>query len=562
MKKKIQNMKVKNKLVMGFGLTIGGFAIAIVVAVILILLMRSDMETFYEKPYVNSTLQMEIRKDLQVASKYELWAMTTNDTKQTQDHVKSAQEYMANIETNITELKANFSHADLIAKLEQNFSTFKTESEKVLQYASNNQNDNALSIYNSTYNTAVEALQTSLTDIGSQADRNAENEYETIVILGVVAIVAMIALGILSIALSMFVSGLLIKSFIAPIEDLEHAAGKLSKGELDVEITYQSEDEFGELANNMKTACGFIDEVLKDANTIMGAMADGNFNIGTKIEEKYVGDFVGLKEAMRKMNRTLNKTLKGIDEGVQQVTLGAEQMAENAVSLAEGASEQASAVEELTASIEDISNSSKEQAESSLKAYEQVSEAATNAEKSREDMTALTDAMSRINASSMEIENIIGAIEDIASQTSLLSLNASIEAARAGEAGRGFAVVADQIGKLAAESAQSAVSTRELIAKSLDEVKNGDNITQKTVSVLEGIIASMSQFADIAKNASETSSAQSELLKQVKEGVEQISTVIQSNSAAAQESSATSEELSAQSENLKSLVDQFELRKE
>lgn len=561
MKKKIQSMKVKQKLTMAFGLTIGGFSVAIVAAMILIILMRTTTNTFYEKPYVNSNLQMEIRKDLQAACKDELRAMTTEDAEETANYCNSAKGYIENIDTNIAELKANFSQSDLIAALEDTYAKYKTESEAVMQYASANDNEKALETYNGTYNTAVENLQNSLLDIGSQADRNAEDEYNLIATLGVVAIVAMLALGIVSIVFGIYMSRLLVTSFTTPIKDLENAADKLSKGELNVDITYESADEFGDLAKNMRTACGFIDEVLADANGIMAAMADGNFNIGTKIEEKYVGDFIGLKEAMRKMNRTLNQTLKGINEGVQQVTIGAEQMAENAVSLAEGATEQASAVEELTASIEDISKSSEEQAETSQKAYEEVSEATVNAEKSREDMAALTDAMSRINASSMEIENIIGSIEDIASQTSLLSLNASIEAARAGEAGKGFAVVADQIGKLAAESAQSAVSTRELISKSLEEVKNGDNITQKTVTVLEGIIGSMAQFADIAKGASESSATQSELLAQVKDGVEQISSVIQSNSAAAQESSATSEELSAQAENLKGLVEQFELRK-
>lgn len=558
----IQNMKVRNKLLMGFGLTIGGFAIAIVAAIILIALMRNDMERFYEKPYVNYSLQMEIRKDLQAACKDELRAMTTDDEAETQAYCKSAEDYIAGIDENIAELNANFSHPELIATMQDAYAVYKTEGDKVMQYAQANENDKALEVYNTTYNTAVDNLQNALLAIGTQSDLNASNEYNTINILGLAAIIIMAALTVLSIVLSIYSSAILLKSFIAPVEDLEAAAEKLSKGELDVNITYESSDEFGELAYNMKTACGFINDIIADANHIMGAMADGNFTIGTKIEEKYIGDFVGLKEAMRKMNRTLNATLKSIDEGVQQVSVGAQQMAENAVSLAEGATEQASAVEELTASIEDISNSAVKQADTSQKAFEEVSEAAGNAEKGREDMAALTEAMNRINASSMEIENIIGAIEDIASQTSLLSLNASIEAARAGEAGRGFAVVADQIGKLATESAQSAVSTKELIAKSLEEVKSGDHITQKTVAVLEDVIASMTHFAEIAKNASDASNSQAELLEQVKGGVEQISSVIQNNSASAQESSATSEELAAQAENLSSQVAQFELRKD
>ena len=92
--------------------------------------------------------------------------------------------------------------------------------------------------------------------------------------------------------------------------------------------------------------------------------------------------------------------------------------------------------------------------------------------------------MDNITETSREIENIIAAIEDIASQTNLLSLNASIEAARAGEAGRGFAVVADQIGKLANDSAQSAISTKELIVKSLEEIEKGNKIVHETMETI------------------------------------------------------------------------------
>jgi len=167
--------------------------------------------------------------------------------------------------------------------------------------------------------------------------------------------------------------------------------------------------------------------------------------------------------------------------------------------------------------------------------------------------------MERITATSKEIENIIAAIEEIASQTNLLSLNASIEAARAGEAGRGFAVVADQIGKLATDSAQSAVTTRELISKCLLEVEAGNSIVDNTMESISTVLANMESIANMASGAAEASKMQADMLKQIEVGIEQITTGVESNSATAEETSAVSQQLSAQATNLEEMVEQFVL---
>lgn len=170
--------------------------------------------------------------------------------------------------------------------------------------------------------------------------------------------------------------------------------------------------------------------------------------------------------------------------------------------------------------------------------------------------------MQRISESSMKIENIISELEDIASQTNLLSLNASIEAARAGEAGKGFAVVADQIRKLAEQSAASAVSTRELIEGSIHDVEEGNKAVVLVSETLDEVIKGINAIADTSKSLSENSQSQATAMEQAEQGVNQISEVVQSNSAMAQETSATSEELSAQAETLDNLVKQFKLREQ
>ena len=323
-----------------------------------------------------------------------------------------------------------------------------------------------------------------------------------------------------------------------------------------------TEDEISYMIQVAKGMAADLNLIITDAGELLGQMAEGNYAIGTKIEEKYVGQFVALKDAMRKMNRQMNSTLQHVEEAAKQVSAGSENLAQSAQALAEGATEQAGSVEELTATITNITDAVSHTAGELQRTTEKAENYAQQADAGHTQMRSLMEEMDRINEKSKKIQNIIADIEDIASQTNLLSLNAAIEAARAGESGKGFAVVAEQIRKLAEQSAQSAVDTRSLIEGSLKEIKNGNQAAEVAAESLEQIVKGVKEIATDAKRLSEESAAQAQAMQQAELGVNQISEVVQSNSAAAEESSATSEELSAQAYALNDMVEKFTLRRD
>lgn len=386
---------------------------------------------------------------------------------------------------------------------------------------------------------------------------------QTMAILKFIITGALVAIVVVASLVAIKIGRNIAKGIVAPLAALGDRMGTFAHGDLDSPFpTNEHNDEITDIIKDCEEMAENLNEIISDAGYLLGEMADGNFAIATRIEEKYEGDFRQLLISMRQLNRQLDSTLKMINEAAEQVTQGASQLAYSAQDLAEGATDQAGAVEELTATVENVTSISEDSAESSMKTAVRAKESAEVANSSRTGMNELIQAMENITETSKEIENIIAAIEDIASQTNLLSLNASIEAARAGEAGRGFAVVADQIGKLANDSAQSAISTKELIVKSLEEIEKGNKIVNDTMETIGDILESMETFAESANSAAEASRSQADMLEQIEAGIEQISTVVQSNSAASEETSAISEELSAQAISLREMVAAFKLRED
>ena len=185
--------------------------------------------------------------------------------------------------------------------------------------------------------------------------------------------------------------------------------------------------------------------------------------------------------------------------------------------------------------------------------------AKADAENSGEVVRETVSAMSGIEASSKQIGNIIGVIDEIAFQTNLLALNAGVEAARAGDAGRGFAVVATEVRALAQRSADAAKEIKTLISASSQQVDAGVKLVGETGKALGRIVEQVAKLNGLVGDIAASAQEQATGLDEVNTAVNQMDQVTQQNAAMVEQSTAASHSLAEEAEELARLVGQFRI---
>lgn len=407
------------------------------------------------------------------------------------------------------------------------------------------------------YNSIYTKLESLLNVKVTEGNRISRSLTATALILAI----AIVAVIVISLILSTRIGRNIAKGIASPLGKLGQRLKTFSTGDLTSPFPMvETGDEVEHMEKDATEMANNLNIIIHDISVVLGEMAGGNYAVKSNYSEKYTGDFQKLYESMCGLRDQMVETLTSIGEVSSQVSSGSGDLADASQVLAEGATEQTNAVMELHATISEITNTMEKSAQSADESYAKAQLYADKADNSREEMNSMMAAMERINAASNRIGDIISEIESIASQTNLLSLNASIEAARAGESGRGFAVVADQIRVLANQSAKAAVDTRELIEGSIREVSEGNRAAENVAAAIGSVVDGIKQIADFSKNLKTMVDDQTEAMRQAEKGINQISEVVQSNAATAQEASATSQELSAQATILNGLIGQFSLK--
>ena len=290
--------------------------------------------------------------------------------------------------------------------------------------------------------------------------------------------------------------------------------------------------------------------------TALERLAEGDLR--TRIDAGFTGEYARLKQNFNQAMERMEDAMSAVTSNAQSIHAGAGEITQAADDLSRRTEQQAATLEQTAAALDEITATVRRTTEGAQQADTAAQEAKGDAEESGHTVRRAVAAMGQIEASSKQISQIIGVIDEIAFQTNLLALNAGVEAARAGDAGKGFAVVASEVRALAQRSAEAAKEIKALISASSKQVEDGAQLVGRTGEALERMVSRVTEISSLISEIAGSAREQAIGLAEVNTAVNQMDQVTQQNAAMVEESTAASHSLAREAATLSQSVGRFQ----
>lgn len=557
----MKDLKVSKKLTISYAIILTLLIMSCVVSIVDFIRLGGQIETFYDGPFTVNDSASVINSNFERMQKSVYRSISNTDSEIVKEAITDARNCAAIIQEELPVVKAHFlGDQQIIDRLDAALAKLAPMREHVLTLASENQKAEAADYMEHNNILAIQEAQAELNSLIESGNKKGETLVSGLREKQAMAVFTVIILGGISVAVSVVFGIYITRGITQPVTELEQAARAMARGEFSaVRVAYDSRDELGSLAGDIRSMVKTLTDVLQNETYILNEMAEGNFSVHREKDEYYIGEFEQLMRSMKKINRGLSELLLQISRSADHVAAGSEQVSSGSQNLAQGTTEQAASVEELTGMMSEISDQAYRNSRDAQEASEKAQMVKENATESSRSMQEMVKAMAEISGKSDEIRKIVKTIEDFSFQTNILALNAAVEAARAGDRGKGFSVVANEVRSLANQSSAASKSTAALIQSSIQAVENGRKIANETDNALAEVVSGIDNVSELLFHITDASSKQFDANRQVTENINLISEVVQTNSATAEECAAASEELASQAQLLKELVSHFKL---
>lgn len=553
----LNRLNVKNKLKYGFTAVISLFSIITIISICGINSVRSNFGKFYNSSYQVLKVSMQMRENIKSVDGNFFRACTSSIDK-ADEYIELSENQAQEVVSLLDDLKAKYtSKLGLMEKFNEILAEVVPVREELLSQLKAKDQKEALETYINKYqpllNQETEILKQIEVEISNLADLDYQNSNRNTKIIGGIIILVLITTIIMSFYISKMITG----SVVNPVQEILNASEQISKGNLDVDIKYTSEDELGLLAGSMKETIATLKLYIYNISEVLDRISKGDMR--AKVEVEYLGDFAKIKNSINNITSSLSTMISKINISATEMTNTSSQISAVANNLAAGTTEQSIAIEDLMENINKISGQINMVAVNAGNTKELSEESQIMVNMGMEHINKIFEAMNNISKASDEISEFISNINEIAKQTKLLALNASIEASRAGEAGRGFYVVASEVEKLAISSSEATKEIENLVRVTLKTVEEGKNIVDNTQTSFMDIVNTTNKAGDLVTEISTSANESARVVSEFVKGIEQIADAVQTSSATAEESAASSTELSHNAEVLRDLIEGFSI---